>query len=328
MTGVEAARVLLKEVLPVGAGQTLLITADDQSDHAAAYTVAEVAESLGATATVYDYPMVPAMSEPPAVVAIAATHADHWINLSVGYHLYSEAYDAAIGSGTAYLELTGMDIDMMIRTIGQVDNSALTQMRDSLYASSQAADRLRLTSAAGTELVMVIDKAGDPFWEPPEAGVQTGQMLGGQSGCMVIRESVNGTMVFDGAVWPPDSLGLLRHPVAVDVVDGYLVRFAGSDEAVIYEKWLREAGHRDAMMFDHLCYGFNPGVTEPTGKILEDERVFGCVQIGVGAPEYGSPVHSDGVILRPSVWLDDTPLMDNGTFVGPGVARLASSLLR
>jgi len=30
------------------------------------------------------------------------------------------------------------------------------------------------------------------------------------------------------------------------------------------------------------CYSLNPGMTEPTGRILEGERVFGCLQFGIG----------------------------------------------
>ena len=55
---------------------------------------------------------------------------------------------------------------------------------------------------------------------------------------------------------------------------------------------------------EHACFGFNPDVTQPTGHILEDERVFGCVQFGVGATHLSSPVRTDGVVLSASVWLD------------------------
>jgi len=31
----------------------------------------------------------------------------------------------------------------------------------------------------------------------------------------------------------------------------------------------------------HICYGFNPGA-KLTGDIVEDERVWGCVEWGIG----------------------------------------------
>jgi leucyl aminopeptidase (aminopeptidase T) len=68
---------------------------------------------------------------------------------------------------------------------------------------------------------------------------------------------------------------------------------------------------------DHVCYGFFPGVSRASGRILEDERVFGCMQFGIGATEYGSPAHTDGVVLMPSVWLDDTKLEETGRYIEP-----------
>lgn len=321
-----SAEVLLTKVRPIQPGDQLLLTADTPSTTEVAELVATQARRLGAEATVMTYRPVEAMSEPPAEVADQAAGVHHWINFSVGYHLYSNAYERALAADAVYLELTGMDTDMLIRTIGQVDHAALDEMRDALYTKSQAADTLRLTSTAGTDLTMTIDKAGDPFWESTPGDTGFGQMLGGQSGCMIVRESVNGTLVFDGSVWPPDTMGLVSEPLTMTVVDGYLTSFSGGPEAGLYDSWLRSAEHPAAAIFDHLCYGFNPGVEVPSGKILEDERVFGCVQIGIGAPAYGSPVHSDGVILKPSVWLDDRPLQVEGTYVDPEVAAIANRL--
>lgn len=273
------------------------------------------------------YPVGTPVGPVPRVVADAAVQAQHWINFSVGYHLYSDAYDAAIANGCIYVELTGMDVDMMIRTIGRVDNALLDEIKTLLYRKSQSVDTVRLTSPAGCDITMTTDPAGDHFWEDPPAEGGWPQMLGGQSGCMVVRDSVNGTLVFDGAAWPPDSLGLLERPIIMTLVGGYVTEFAGGREAQLYEQWLRSFGNAEALMFDHFCYGFNPGVRKPTGRILEDERVFGCVQIGIGATELGSPAHSDGVVLAPSVWLGDHQIQADGAYVDLEIAALTDRLI-
>ena len=322
-----AARVLLTEVRPVSPGHHVLITADSQADQRVARATAAAAHTLGAVPTVLTYPAGLPTGPAPEPVAAAALGAQHWINFSVGYHLYSSAYEAAIANGCVYLELTGMDVDMMVRTIGKVDNTLLDEVKNLLYRRSQSAGTLRLTNPAGCDITMAIDPAGDPFWEPPPDEGGWPQMLGGQSGCMVVRESVNGALVFDGAAWPPESLGLLTNPIEMTVVDGYLTEFSGGTEARLYEQWLRSFGNAEALMFDHFCYGFNPGVQRPSGRILEDERVFGCVQIGVGATALGSPVHSDGVVLNPSVWLDDQQIQSEGRYVDPEIAAMTGRLM-
>jgi leucyl aminopeptidase (aminopeptidase T) len=251
--------------------------------------------------------------------------ADVWFDFAVAYQLYSPAYHAAVANGCIYVCLTGMDVDMMVRTIGRVPAAPMEEMARVLYRMSQAADTIRLTSPAGTNLAMTVDKRGDPFWEEEKTGGYA-QMLGGQTGPMAFRESFEGVLVFDGAIWPPDDIGLVRSPVRLTVQGGYVTRVEGGAEATVYDRWLRGFANRAAMLMDHACYGFNPGVRRPSGRILEDERVFGCMQFGIGATELGSPTHSDGVVLSPSVWLDDEQIEDTGRYVHPELARLCREM--
>ena len=65
---------------------------------------------------------------------------------------------------------------------------------------------------------------------------------------------------------------------------------------------------------------------QPSGRILEDERVFGCMQFGVGATDYGSPAHTDGVVLSPSVWLDDVQIEDAGRYVYPDLVAFCRAM--
>ena len=48
------------------------------------------------------------------------------------------------------------------------------------------------------------------------------------------------------------------------------------------------------------------GVMAPTGRIVEDERVFGGIEFGIGsqgasilAEKWDAPSHTDGTILKP-----------------------------
>jgi leucyl aminopeptidase (aminopeptidase T) len=218
-----------------------------------------------------------------------------------------------------------MDVDMMVRTIGRVSYAPMEEMARVLYRASQAAETIRLTSPAGTDLRMAVDKKGDPFWEDEKHGGYA-QMLGGQSGPMAHRESFEGVLVYDGAIWPPAEIGLLRSPVRLTIENGYVTRIEGGSEAAVYDRWLRSFESPAAMLMDHACYGFNPGVRRPTGRILEDERIFGCMQFGIGATELGSPIHSDGVVLNPSVWFDDVQVEETGHYVHPDLARLCRAM--
>jgi leucyl aminopeptidase (aminopeptidase T) len=312
-----AAHKLVTELRPA-AGKQVLITADSSSDMRVAKATAAAVYTVGGVPTLISYHTLDEpMMEPPKPVFGAAQHADIWYNFSVAYQLYSPAYHAAVEKGCIYVELTGMDVDMMVRTIGRVDYRPMDEMKRWLYQESQKVETVRVTTELGTDLRMTIDKAGDKFWEDPPAEEGFGQMLGGQSGFMAYRESYEGVLIFDGTIWPPSEIGLLRTPVKLTLEGGYIKKFEGGVEATTFERWLTDFDHQEAFLMDHACYGFNPGVASPTGRILEDERVFGCMQFGIGAAELGSPAHTDGVVLNPSVWLDDVQIEENGRYTHP-----------
>jgi leucyl aminopeptidase (aminopeptidase T) len=321
-----AALKLVTEVRPIGRGQQVLVSVDSAGDMRAARATAGAVQAVGGVPTLVSYPTLPEpMSQPPRPLAQAALGADVWFDFAVAYQLYSPAYHAAVANGCIYVCLTGMDVDMMVRTIGRVPNPPMEEMARVLYRMSQAAETIRLTSPAGTDLRMTVDKKGDPFWEEDKHGGYA-QMLGGQSGPMAHRESFEGVLVYDGAIWPPAEIGILGSPVRLTIEKGYATLIEGGAEAALYDRWLRSFESPAAMLMDHACYGFNPGVTRPSGRILEDERVFGCMQFGIGATELGSPIHSDGVVLAPSVWLDDVQIEEAGRYVHPDLARLCREM--
>lgn len=321
-----AAHKLVTEIRPIRPGQQVLITVDTAGDSRAARATAAAVHAVGGVPTLVSYATLPEpMREPPRPVGQAALGADVWFDFAVAYQLYSPVFDAAVRRGCVYVCLTGMDVDMMVRTIGRVATLPLEEMARTLYRMSQAASTIRLTSPAGTDLRMTVDKAGDPYFdEEPTGGFA--QMLGGQSWPVVVRESFQGVLVYDGAIWPPAALGLLRAPVRLTIDGGRVVRIDGGPEATAYDRWLRGFGHPAATLMDHACYGFNPGVTRPSGRILEDERVFGCMQFGIGVAALGSPIHSDGVVLNPSVWFDQRCVEDAGRYVDPELVRLCQAM--
>ena len=322
-----AARKLVTEVRPLKPGHQVLITADTASDARVVQATAGAVYAAGAMPTVVWYPTLPApMQEPPAPVVKAMMGAEVWFDFAVAYQLYSPAYHAAIQNGCIYVCLTGMDADMMVRTIGRTSYAPLQEMATRLYQLSQAAETIRVTSPAGSDATMRVDKAGDPFWEPPLAEGGFPQMLGGQSGFMIHRQSFEGTLVFDGTLWPPAELGVLHTPVRLTIEGGYVQQIEGGAEATLFARWLEGFGHPAAYLVDHACYGFNPGVARPSGRILEDERVFGCMQFGIGAPDHGSPAHTDGVVLNPSVWLDEVQIEEDGRYLHPELVELCRAM--
>ncbi len=134
-----------------------------------------------------------------------------------------------------------------------------------------------------------------------------------------ISESIEGTAVIDGCLWPPREIGRLEEPIILKIRKGEIINIGGcSLKSKILDKWLNEKLKK----VEHFCIGFNPGANL-SGKIVEAERVFGAISIGIG--KY--PFHTDGIITSPSI-LQNGQLMElKGTFVQEELSMIEKKLI-
>jgi leucyl aminopeptidase (aminopeptidase T) len=157
-------------------------------------------------------------------------------------------------------------------------------------------------------------------------GTGTAQVPPGQCDFGDLPGSAEGTLVFDGAVYPPAEIGVLKEPVTLEVRKGKITKISGGREAKLLEKWLASWDHPGMYEIAHCSFGLNPGVTRCRGDMAHDERVFGCMEFGIGAAWAGAPSHTDGVVLGTSIWADDVHLEDEGRYVHPELAELCRQL--
>jgi leucyl aminopeptidase (aminopeptidase T) len=331
----KAANKVINELVNVKKGEEVLIYADTTIDPELVNSTAEQAYIAGARPVVMWYETLNNPGdEPPAIVAASMKNANAIIEYASRFLYITNAYSEALKAGARHLCLTGMTNEMMVNCITKVDTRLLEKFGTRLTEMTKKAHRMRIKSRGGTDLSFDLD--GRPVFldtgvaskEHPEA------FLGGQISWAPIEETTNGTMVFDGSIWPPDSIGLLKQPVSLKIEKGRITGFSENEQSEMFKKWL--ASFNDPNMYNvaHACYGFNPGA-RLTGNILEDERVFGVVEFGIGAQ--GSSFlgnagqarsHTDGIILNPTVWLDDTIIEEDGVYAHPELKELASELLK
>jgi len=328
------ARKLIEDVMLTRPGEQVVITADTSSDWRVVEATAQAAFAAGATPTVVWYESRPdAVIEPPKPVAGAIREADVWIEYAVAYLLHTEAYKRALERGCRYICLTGMDVDMMVRTIAQVDYPKMIELSHVLGGLIAQADEIRVTSPAGTDLtarmggrkIRYSGKLADTPGEPI--------MLGGQISWCPLEETIEGVIVFDGACWPPRELGLLRTPIRLRLEKGRIIEIEGGHEARTLERWFASIGNPNIYRLAHYSLGFNPGVTRCTGRIVEDERVFGCIEFGIGSQgkqigglTWDAGGHTDGIVLNPSIYLDGEAMEEEGRYVHPDVVAACREL--
>ena len=327
-------RKIVQEFFPIRPGENVVVTADTISDWRAVQETVKAIYAAGAIPTLIIHPTtdVPT-SDPPPPVGAALQAADAWIEMNDSYLLYSNAWKKAMEAGVRFFTLGG-DVDGLVRMVGRVNYAVLDNLANKLIELSDRAAEMRITSAFGTDLRVAVDPAGSEghvLKGGEEGGISfagTGstQVPPGQSSFGHVLDSVEGTLVFDGALSPPAEIGVLREPVALQISKGKITKISGGQEARIFEKWLANWDHPGMYEIAHCTYGFNPGVKRCKGEIGHDERVFGCLEFGIGAAWADAPGHTDGIVLEPSVWADEVQLEEEGKYVHPELVELARQL--
>ena len=101
-----------------------------------------------------------------------------------------------------------------------------------------------------------------------------------------------------------------------------MTKVEGGRDADIFREWLASYNHPASYRVAHYSLGFNPGVMAPTGRIVEDERVFGGIEFGIGsqgasilAEKWDAPSHTDGTILKPTLIFDGVVFEENGVYL-------------
>jgi len=330
----KGAMTLVKDVMLIQPGENVVVSCDTSSDKRIVDAVAGAVYAIGGVPTVITYATAEtACMEPPAPVAAAVAKADVWIELSFAYIMHSAAFRAAMDFGTRYICLTGMDVEMMVKCISKVDYNAMIEMGEYIKSVLEKVDEVVVKCANGTDLKAY--NRGRGIRHSGQKATRKGYpiMLGGQISWCPIEETINGTLVFDGAIWPPAQISKLTSPVKLTFKEGRVINIEGGGEAKVFESWLKNFDDPNMLRLAHYSMGFNPGVTRTTGRIVEDERVFGCMEFGIGnqgkaimGAFWTAASHTDGTLTRPTMILDGKVFEENGVYKEEKVRQYCKQL--
>lgn len=331
MEAARAAEFLCGKVLELKPGENIVLYCDTGSDMRIVNATAAAAHNLGAHAVIVQWETQGDIDLPvPKPVEAAVLAADVVIEYSACGYVHSEMWRKARQAGVAMVCYVGMNIDMMVRTINPNNYFKIQEFgRAYSEATRKAKSGFKITSPAGTNLTMKVRPPTPPPATPmlPPAGAprRRGGMLVGQGMIPAISQTVNGILVFDGAIWPPSEIGAIKKPIELKVKDGRVTEIVSDHhESKILKNWFAHFKDPRVYSINHISPGFHPGVKRITGDIVEDERVFGCVEFGIG--DNAVPCHTDGIVIDPSIWVDDTLIEEEGVFVEPTLKKIAQEL--
>jgi len=315
---------LVRDVMLVKPGEQVVVTYDSSTDRRVAEATANAVFVVGGQPTLIYYPTSKASyGDPPAPVGAAVGKADVWIEFAYVSVMHSPAYRQAVDvNGARYICLLGMDVEMLVNTITNVDYDTVVDFGEYLKARFEKASDIVIQSQNGTNLRGSL--GGRIVRHSGQKATKRGYpvMLGGQISFCPVEETIEGTLVFDGAVFPPSDLGILKNNITLEFKEGRVVDFSGAgNDYLIFKRWMDAFGDENMYRMAHYSLGFNPGVTRSTGRIVEDERVFGCMEFGIGSQgiaiggaHWSAASHTDGTLLRPTIILDGQVFEQDGVY--------------
>lgn len=148
-----AAMKLIKDVMLVRPGENVVITADTSTDMRVVEAVMKAAYSIRANPILIKYPITgKAFEEPIYPVANAVAVADVWIEFAYYCVMHSPCFQKAIANGARYTCLCGMDVVMLVNTVGRVRYDVLVSFGEYLTEKVQNADEIIVRDNNGTNL--------------------------------------------------------------------------------------------------------------------------------------------------------------------------------
>ncbi|HHD16158.1 MAG TPA: hypothetical protein ENK47_05560 [Euryarchaeota archaeon] len=249
--------------------------------------------------------------EPSNTVADAMIHSDIIIAPTTFSITYTNATRAALARGSRVVTMPGITMEMIREGGLDADYPKIAKDIKRLGKRFQRAREIWITSEQGTDLHASIERRR---WIKDDNGLcnRRGMITNLPAGKLFIapnEKSVNGRLVVDG-VFIPRVSGI----VEMDVKSGVASNIKGPGK--ISELLNRS---RCGRTICEIGIGMNPRA-RIVGNLLEDQKVKGTVHIGFGdnstfGGDISCDMHNDGMLLKPTVMIDDTLVVKKGKFV-------------
>ena len=226
---------------------------------------------------------------------------------------HTDARRAASAKGVRVATFPGITKEVMIRGMN-ADYKAIAKRTIKLQKILEKGKSIRVTAPNGTDISFKI--AGRKVI--PSKGLfhkkgESGNLPTGEAFLAPVEGTSNGVFIVDGSM---AGLGLIKNVnIRIEVEKGYATKISGGIFAKKLRIMLDKVG-KDARNIAEFGVGTNDSA-KLSGILLEDEKVMGTIHIALGnnvsmGGSVNVPIHLDGVVKKPSVWMDGRLLMRDG----------------
>ncbi|MBK7499595.1 MAG: aminopeptidase [Ignavibacteriales bacterium] len=226
---------------------------------------------------------------------------------------HTDARRSASAKGVRIATFPGITKEVMIRGMN-ADYKKISALTVKLQKILETGKEIRVTAPAGTDITFSI--AGRKAYASKglfHASGESGNLPTGEAFLAPVEGSSNGVFVVDGSM---AGLGLIKNAnIKIEVENGYATKITGGTLAKKLKVMLDKVG-KDARNIAEFGIGTNDSA-KLSGVLLEDEKVMGTIHIALGnnvsmGGSVNVPIHLDGVVKKPTVWMDSKMLMKDG----------------
>ena len=226
---------------------------------------------------------------------------------------HTDARRSASANGVRIATFPGITKDVMIRGMN-ADYKAISKRTIKLQKILEKGKSVTVTAPAGTDISFdITGRKVIPSKGLFHAKGESGNLPTGETFLAPVEGTSNGVFVVDGSM---AGLGLIKNAnIKIEVKDGYATNISGGILAKKLKNMLDKVG-KGARNIAEFGIGTNDSA-KLSGVLLEDEKVMGTIHIALGnnvsmGGSINVPIHLDGVVKKPTVWMDGKLLMKDG----------------
>ncbi len=320
----KSARTVIDTCMDVRRGENILIICDP--------TTTEIGQALHDAASLRsDRVLLVVMpkgrhhgDEPPTPVANLMRQQQVVIAPTRYSLTHTKAVRQAIKDGSRVATMPGMTVEMFTEGGMSADFNILKKNIGEMSNLLRRKRIINVKSEAGTNVTFEVNWRE---WKLDDNGIcNRPRMLtnlpAGKIFTLPREGTMNGTIVIDGS-WDSD---LVDEPVFLHVESGLVVDVKGGTAAAQIRQTFGEAARRlkskdqeNVWTIAEFGFGMNPNA-RVAGNVLEDEKRLGTAYFSIGdnttlGGSAAVGIQISGVLERPSIWLDETLLFEEGQFV-------------
>lgn len=250
--------------------------------------------------------------EPPKAVAAAMKRADVVIAPTAQSLTHTNARIEAAKAGTRVATMPGITEEMFSQGAMTADYSKVEKMTAVVTEMLSKASVARIEKDGHTLTISIKGRDGVPspgvYREPGKCG----NLPSGEAYIAPLEDGSEGEMIVDGSMV---GIGKLDSPLHM-VISGGKLRSVTGEKSENLDVLLKNETNGTLC---ELGIGTNEAAVL-NGIILEDEKVYGTVHIAFGTnTSFGgvnkAECHMDGIILRPTLYLDEIKVIEDGVFL-------------